>query len=111
MVMFLFFLLYPVLELVAAGILLLSIFRRSWRHLRRTATLLFVVHTALIVPAFVFISLDPYWYDNGAKEYLEFGERWLWALFVLAFFEPIVGPGLFVGFLFLNRDWPEPDAG
>src|SRR5262245_35429256 len=107
-----FFLLYPVLELLAAGILLLSIFRQRWRHLRKAATILFGPHTALFVPAVVYVSLDPYWYDNGAREYIDFAHRWVWALLVLAFFEPILGPGLFLGFLFLKRD-PEitPDPG
>jgi hypothetical protein len=105
MLNFIFFL-YPLGEVIAAAILVLSIFRQSWRHLRKAATILFLLHTALFALAFVHICTDPYWYDNGAQEFIPLEERWVWALFELAFIELIAGPILFLGFLYLKRDPP-----
>ena len=76
------FLLYPIGLAAAAGLLLVAIFRRHLRHLRKATTILFLLHVAIFVLAFTAVCLDPYWDDNGSREYLPFEERWFSAILI-----------------------------
>lgn len=102
------FLLYPLGQAAATGLVLVSILRRDRRHLRKAATILFLLHTAIFVFAYVEVSLDPYFDDNGSREFIRLEDRWFWALLLAGLIELIAGPVLFLGYLFLKRD-PETD--
>jgi len=102
------FLLYPIGLAVAAVLLLVAILGRNKRHLRRATTILFLLHVAIFVLAFIAVCLDPYWDDNGSREYLPFEERWFSAILIASLVELPAGPILFLGYSYLKRD-PEED--
>jgi len=45
--------------------------------------------------AFVGISVDPYWEDNGVLEYIPWDDRWIWAAWWAPLFLIGVGPVLY----------------
>lgn len=94
----------------AAYLVLISLFRRDKRHLRKSATVLFLLHVAIYLVVYLLVFLDPYWYDNGSQEFIPVGDRWKWALLYCSFLELLAGPVLFIGFLFLKKDPPEEEA-
>lgn len=84
--------------ILSVGALAIGVFSRGWRDIRTQFSLVLLACLFLsFAIGYGMVCYDPYWIDNEVEEFIEWGDRWSWAMMYAGLLQVVIIPiGLMV---------------
>ena len=100
------FFVHPLIFIVFILAQAISMNRTGWKSpVTKFCRRMVILQLVMYVLGFLALCYEPYYYDMGAKEFIDWGLRWLLAFIVASFIEMYILPFalIFFGFLYARE--------